>query len=606
MASSRRSASSLYRRLLGQARPYWLHIAGVLLLGLLATPVALLTPLPLKIVVDSVLGSHPLPRFLDFLAPAEPSATSLLALAIVLVIAIALLGRLVELGSLLLRTYTGEMLVLNFRSMLFRHVQRLSLSYHDRRGSADSTYRIQYNAPSIQWLIVDGGVRFVNAAIMLLGIVYVTARIDRDLALVALAISPALFLLSRLFVSRLRDQWREVYRLQSSAISVVQEVLGAVRVVTAFGQQEREQQRFERHSSAGFAAQMRATFAEGSFNVLVGLALAAGTAGALLIGARHVQAGELTLGELLVVMTYLTQLYGPLETLSSMVASLQRSFSAAERAYDLLDEAPDVPERPHARALSRATGSVAFREVSFSYDGASPALRDVSFEVRAGTRLGIAGRTGAGKTTLVSLLLRFHDPASGQLLLDGVDLRDYRLADLRNQFSIVLQEPVLLSTSISENIGYALPGAEHEQIVEAARAANAHEFICGLPEGYASEVGERGARLSGGERQRIALARAFLRDSPILVLDEPTSSVDLETEAAIMEAMGRLMRGRTTFMIAHRLETLEACDELIVLRDGRLLEHTADVHAALRRGVELDGDAASTGPDAGRRQLRRS
>jgi ATP-binding cassette subfamily B protein len=264
-------------------------------------------------------------------------------------------------------------------------------------------------------------------------------------------------------------------------------------------------------------------------------------------------------------------LYAPLNQLSKSKATLQGWLVSAERTFSLLDEKPDVIERPQARALARASGAVAFNDVSFAYRENHPVLRNVSLEVDPGTRVGISGRTGAGKTTLMSLLTRFYDPTAGKVLLDGVDLRDYRIADLRNQFAIVLQEPVLFSTSIAENIAYARPGAREEEILEASQAANAHEFILGLPRGYESRVGERGMSLSGGERQRIALARAFLKDASILILDEPTSSVDTGTEAAIMEAMERLMCGRTTFMIAHRLSTLANCDVRLEIEDGCLV-----------------------------------
>jgi ATP-binding cassette subfamily B protein len=402
---------------------------------------------------------------------------------------------------------------------------------------------------------------------------------------VALAISPILFGLARTFAARLRDQWHQVYQLHSSAMSIVQEVLAALRVVIAFGQEEHEQRRFVQRYHKGLSAQMHVTRAEGCFSLLVGLTIALGTAAVLLIGARHVQSGALTLGELLIVMTYLTQLYGPLETLSSMVAHLQRSFSAAERAFALLDEAPDVPDRPDARPIARAAGAVAFRNVSFAYDKVTLVLRGISFEIAPGTRLGIAGKTGVGKTTLVSLLLRFHDPSSGQILLDNTDLRDYKLSNLRSQFAIVLQEPVLFSASIAENIAYARPGASRTEIIEAAQAANAHDFITQLPDGYDTQVGERGMRLAGGERQRTAIARAFLKNAPLLILDEPTSAVDTQTEAGIMEAMWRLMHGRTTFMIAHRLSTLESCDQLLVLQDGQVAAVTSDVATAIREGL---------------------
>jgi len=254
------------------------------------------------------------------------------------------------------------------------------------------------------------------------------------------------------------------------------------------------------------------------------------------------------------------------------VADLQSGLASAERAFALFDESPEVEDLAHGRRLGRCRGAVEFRNVSFAYDESHPVLRDVSFAIEPGTRLGIAGPTGAGKTTLVSLITRFYDPVAGHVLLDGVDLREYRLADLRRQFAIVLQEPVLFSTTIGENIAYSNPDAEPSAIVTAAQAANAHDFITALPEGYATPVGDRGMLLSGGERQRIALARAFLKDAPLLILDEPTSSVDVTTEAAIMDAMERLMQGRTTFMIAHRLSTLDICDARLELEGGRIVD----------------------------------
>ena len=276
-------------------------------------------------------------------------------------------------------------------------------------------------------------------------------------------------------------------------------------------------------------------------------------------------------------MAYLTQLYTPLTTMSRRVASVQAHLASLDRAFVLLDQAPDVPERPNAIALVRTPGTVTFRNVSFAYSPERSILKNVSFDLPAGMRLGISGTTGAGKTTLVNLLTRFYDPTEGQILLDGVDLRDYRLADLRAQFAIVLQEPVLFSTTLRENIAYGRPGASETDIVAAARAANVHDFVSLLPQGYDTMVGERGMRLSGGERQRISLARAFLKDAPILILDEPTSSVDTVTEALIMDAMERLMQGRTTLMIAHRLSTLDHCDARLSLEGGRI---TAMVGAA--------------------------
>ena len=566
---------ALYRRLLLQARPYWVHVVGLLFLALLSTPLALLSPIPLQIAIDHVLGGRPVSGFLDAVLPANVrSAGGLLLFAIGLLVAIAVFTQVQDLIRWWLRTYTGERMALDFRARLFRHVQRLSLAYHDTKGTADSAYRIQHDAPAIQYIVIDGVIPLMTAAVTLISMIAVMARLDRSLALVALAVSPVLFLLTRVYSRRLRGHWRQMKDQESSALSVVQEVLSAVRVVKAFGKEAHEQERFVRHSQDGIRTRLRLALFQGGFDVLVGSTTAVGTAAVLWLGVSHVRAGVLTLGQLLVVMAYLGQLYGPLRTISNKATDIQSSMTSAERAFALLDEVPDVMERPHAKPLARAQGAVVFQGVSFGYDPRHLVLQDISFSVRPGARVGIAGTTGSGKTTLAGLLTRFYDPSAGAIVLDGVDVREYKLADLRNQFAIVFQEPVLFSTTIAENIAYARPGASQRDIVEAAKAANAHEFITRLPKGYDTQVGERGMRLSGGERQRISLARAFLKNAPMLILDEPTSAVDVKTEAAIMQAMERLMRGRTTFMIAHRLSTLEHCDVRLEIASGRLVPST--------------------------------
>ena len=573
----------LYRRLLQETRPYGFHLAGLFGLGLLASPVALLTPVPLKIAVDSVLGGHPLPVFLQPFFPesAAQSPTAILLFAIGLLVAVAALGQLQGLASTLLQAYIGERLVLDFRARLVNQVQRLSVSYHDSRGTADSLYRIQHDVPAIQNL-VDGVIPSVSAAITLAMMITVTVLLDWQLALVALAISPPLFFLSGVYRPRMRSQWRHAKKLESSALAAVQETLGALRLVKAFRQEERETDRFLRRSREGMAARLGLALLQGRYGLYVGLTMALGTAAVLLIGVRHVRTGALTLGQLLLVMGYLAQLYQPLKTISRKAASLQSYLASAERAFALLDERPDVPERLHARPLVRAAGAVEFQHVSFAYNSDRRVLHDVSFAVPAGARVAIVGTTGAGKTTLVGLLTRFYDPTAGAILLDGMDLRDYRLADLRDQFAIVLQEPVLFSTSIGENIAYGRPGASDLDIVRAAKAAGAHDFIASLPHGYATPVGERGIQLSGGERQRVALARAFLKDAPLLILDEPTSSVDVKTEAVILEAMDHLMQGRTAFLITHRLSALATCDARLQLEQGRLVETAATLACQVR------------------------
>jgi ATP-binding cassette subfamily B protein len=566
----RYSDLELLERLLKQARPYHLHIAALAVLSLVAAPLALLTPLPLKIAVDSILDSKPPPGLLEPLFGVLGGREGALLITAILVVLIALLNQAQAFCYALLSAYTGERLVLDFRSALFHHAQQLSLSYHDSHGASRSSYHIQYDAPSVQYIAIDGIIPFLGSSVTLIGILSVTLRLDWQLALIALGISPLLFLVSRAHRRRLRSQSARVKDLESSSLSLVQEVIGALRVVRAFNQEQREQTRFEGHSRDGMRARIRLAMTTGSFEIFSNLVAASGTGAVLFTGMYHVLSGQLSLGNLLLVMGYLVQLYTPLQTLSRKAASLQSHFASAERAFALLDQQPDVRERQRARPLVRAAGAVSFRHVTFGYEDDRVVLRDVSFDIDPGARVGISGATGAGKTTLISLLTRFFDPTDGAILLDGVDLRDYRLADLRRQFAIVLQDPVLFSTTIAENITYARPNATEQELIRAAKAANIHAFICDLPDGYATRVGERGMRLSGGERQRISLARAFLRDAPILIMDEPTSSVDVRTERSIMDAMEELMRGRTSLIIAHRQNTLRDCNVRLEIERGRI------------------------------------
>jgi ATP-binding cassette subfamily B protein len=532
----------LLGRVFREARPFWPQILGLFLVSVLATPLALLGPVPLKIAVDSVLGSDPLPFFLSWLPQSlQGSTPSLLVLAAVFQVAVVLLMELQALAASVLETSTSENLTLSFRGRLLGHLQRLSFSFHDARGTADSIYRIQH-----------------------------MLRLDTQLALIALAISPLLYLSVSTFRRRVRPGYRRVKRLESHALAIVQEVLTSFRVVKAFGREREESQRFLDHSRRSMQIRIRLAFAEQAFQLIVRLITAMGTATVLFVGVRKVQSGVLSLGELLMVIAYVGQLYTPLRSISKQTTSLEKHLASAQRAFGLLEEVPEVVERPGAHALGRAKGAIRFRDVCFGYEEHELILRDVSFEVPVGTRLGIVGPTGAGKTTLVSLISRLYDPTAGQILLDDTDLRDYKLDDLRNQFAIMLQDPVLFSTSIAENIAYARPGAAMHEIVAASRAAGAHGFISAFEDGYETIVGERGMRLSGGERQRISLARAFLKDAPLLILDEPTSSVDVETESMIMEAFEQLMKDRTTLMIAHRTSTLERCDLILQVENQRV------------------------------------
>ena len=576
MRERRYSDWAAYRRVMLDARPYWGHIAGVFALTLLATPISLLAPLPLKIAVDGVISHAGLPGFLEWMLPASlrGSTAGLLIFAVALLVAIEAASQVRGVLTNLLKTYTVERIALRFRSALFAHAQRLSLCHHDRMGSSDATYRIMHDSSAVPSIAIDGILPLVSSAFTFIAMVVVIGVIDQTLALIAIVIAPLLVGLTIAYRNGLRERHHNVKAIESSAMSVLQEVLAAIRVVKVFGAEAREAKRFERRAQTGLRAKLGVTVIDGSFSIIIGLTTALGAAGVLYFGVLSVQAGQITLGSLLVVMAYLTQLYAPLQAFSRQIAGLQGHLASVERAFSLLDETPDVPERPSALPLARVRGEIAFDGVSFAYDADRPILRNVRFAVSAGARVGIAGKTGAGKSTILGLLTRFFDPTAGAIRLDGVDLRDCRVADLRSQFAVVLQDPVLFSTTIGENIAYGRPAASTEEIRQAARAAGVADFIESLPRGYDTPVGERGMSLSGGERQRISLARAFLKDAPILILDEPTSAVDGRTEALIMEAMERLMVGRTTFIVAHRLSTLDSCEVRLTVEGGAV--HVAD------------------------------
>lgn len=582
------SAWTIYRRLMIEARPQWPMIGALFLLYLSAIPLKLLTPLPTKIGIDSVIEGKPLPGPIETLTPAALTGGTggLLALAAGLLLVITLLQYVHAMGVWLLHTWVGQRLLVAFRAKLFRHMQRLSLRYHADKGSGDAVYRVLQDAPSIQWIAIDGLIPFLTDLCMIAAMIAVIAALDYSIALVAVAVAPVLFVLARRSSRRLRDEWDQAKRVESHAINVVHETVGALQVVKAFGREDTQLDRFVDAAVEGSRKQMRVAWLKGSFDVAVGATIGLGSAATLYLGVRHVLDGTLSLGNLLVIITYLTQLFGPMERISKKVADLQSSVAGAQRAFELLDEAPDVPEKKHAASMPRAAGRVELRRVRFEYKPGVPVLDGVDLVIEPGERVGIVGRTGAGKSTFVGLLMRFYDATDGSVLVDGQDVRDVKVADLRNQFAIVLQEPVLFSTTVHQNIAYARPDADPEQVIAAAKAAHAHDFISEMPDGYDTQVGERGVLLSGGERQRIALARAFLKDAPILILDEPTSAVDNQTESLIMDALDRLMEGRTTLMIAHRTRTLTRCGRVLKVENGRIVdtELTPDILTSVSPG----------------------
>jgi ATP-binding cassette subfamily B protein len=562
--------------------PFRVQLACLAFVVLSSIPLNLITPLPLTLAVDSVIGVRPLPEVLQAWLPshARSSAEGLLFFVCVAYIGIALCVHLQSLTLWLLSSYTGERLIYAFRHRLFEHMQRICASYHEAHGPTDSVYRIQHDAACVKQIPIDAFLPFLKACCLLTGLATLMLTIDVAFATVGILILPILFWLTHRCGRRLRAQWSDVKTIETATVACAQEVLGASRLVKAFGREEHEQRRFLRHAM-NWVRQHNTLASIGSgFDFMFGMTVTIGTAIALFIGVSHVKAGRLSLGDLLLLMAYMAQLAGPLDTVAKKLTELQSHLVGFRRALAILDTPPLVTDRADSSRLVNAKGHVAFRGVSFAYPSSPAVLRDVSFHIPAGTRVGIVGPSGAGKSTIVNLLTRFHDPSAGIVLLDGRDLRDYRLSDLRNQFAIVPQDPQLFSTTIAENIRYGNLQATDGEVQAAARAAHAEEFICALPDKYDTPVGDRGSRLSGGQRQRIALARAFLRDAPIVIFDEPTSALDADTEADLVDVMEQLTAGRTTIMIAHRLHTLRHCDLQLMLRQGRIVvqapEWTAD------------------------------
>ncbi|MDQ3683658.1 MAG: ABC transporter ATP-binding protein/permease [Bacteroidota bacterium] len=572
------SSFYLFKRVVRQARPFWLHVIGIFLLHLIATPIALMKPMALKILIDSAFGPLPLPSFITFFFSNnyEFSFNNIVIISATLVIIIALINNFYGLVVWLFSSYTGEKMVLNLRTHLFNHTQRLSLAYHDRKGASDSLYRIQYDATAIRTFLINNFSSLVSASVTLIAMSIVMFYINWHFALVALCVMPPLAILMRIATKRLRKGWKQVKENESKAMSVANEVLNSLRIVKAFGQEEGEGERFTNQAQEAVKGQVKMAWTGAIFDFFVGLIFAIGTALFIYFGATFVRSGQMTLGELTLVLAYLTQIYGPLEKISKNVNDIQSSLTSLGRIFSVLDNEKEVKEIEHPIHLSKIKGSVIFDHVSFFYEKERTTLLDISFEIKPGDRVGIMGSTGAGKSTLINLLCRFYDPTSGKIIVDGKDIKEYKLSDYRNQFGIVLQDPILFSNSIGENIAYGRPKATQKEIIDAAIAANAHNFIIKSKDGYDTMVGQRGMQLSGGERQRISLARAFIKNAPVLILDEPTSSLDIKTEALIMEAMERLMEGRTTFMITHRLDTLNTCNLILHLENGKLMEVIRD------------------------------
>lgn len=569
------------QRTLEDLRPYLWPLIVLLLVSLLAVPITLIVPLPIKILVDSVLGSQSLPGYLTILVGSQVSKGFAIWLAVSMLLGTAVLTYLLSLVNIWYSNKVGNRMTLDVRARLFRQMQRLSIAYHDTMGAADSAYRTLNDAPMLRSFGIDSIIPLTTSILTLAAMILVMVYLDWQLALIALLVSPLMFVLTFVFRPRIRAGWRRFRASESAAMAVAQESLGASRLVKSYGQEERKNEQLVSHYSDSLSAQLKVQVDVAIYSLLVGVVTAADLAAVLYIGIGHVQAGILSLGSLLIVNYYVTQLYGPLRNVGQSILEIQMSLTGIERYHAVLDEKPDVPESANALPLARAKGKIAFQKVSFEYTKDHGVLHDVSFELPSGSRLGVVGPTGSGKTTLSTLLLRLFDPTEGVITLDDIDLRDYKLADLRNQFAVVHQETVLFSTTVTENIRFSRPNATIEEVIGAAKAAKAHDFITSLPNGYDTLVGERGMKLSGGERQRISLARAFLKNAPILVLDEPTNSLDVHTEAAILDTIQELMKGRTTLMIAHRASTLRDCNMILVLDNGRVSQVTTEVESVI-------------------------
>jgi ABC-type multidrug transport system fused ATPase/permease subunit len=563
----------------------------VVSLSMAQTAMGLLDPWPMKVIIDSGFGGRPLPgwliRVFPVLRPGNGRAIVVFAVVGGMVLWLVGYSLSILVGHVKDRVNSG--IVLDFKCDLFNHLQHLSLSYHDQTTVGDSVYRLNSDTGFISTLIWGNFRHLATALVTLIGIVCIVVRIDWQLALLALATAPLMAVSLKVYNGFFKPKSLHVKTLESSAHSVVHEVLSCLKIVKAFGQERREQLRFEDRSRAALRARQRLTLEEGVYTMGISFITHLDKTLILLIGGFHVLSGRLTLGELTVILTYVSQIHGPLGTISETLTDMLMSQVSAERVLEIMDIEPEIKDRPGAEALRRVEGEFTFEGVSFAYPSAKrplhEVLHDINFSVRPGEVIAIVGPTGAGKTTLANLIARFYDPLAGRVLLDGHDLRDLTVKTLRDNMALVIQEPILFSGPIRENIMYGRPDASMDEVVAAAKAANAHDFISALPDGYETPVGDRGTRLSGGERQRIAIARAFIKDAPVLILDEPTSSIDSRTELVIVDALDRLMVGRTTFIIAHRLSTIRRADDILVVDHGRIVERGTHAELLRRSGL---------------------
>jgi ATP-binding cassette subfamily B protein len=562
---------SYCRKVFRYLRPYWLFAVGSALATLLMAGVGLLSPWPMKILVDSVLGNEPLPSMVRFVSPLMSDKFLLLVLTVAAGLAVALGVNLLGVATSYLNTKLDLAMTLDFRSELFQQAQRLSMAYHDRCRSGMIIYIINSmaNAPTG---IVMAVLPLAQNVLTLVGMFWISFRLNSNLALLSLFVVPFLYYSVGYYSTHIRERLMTVKGMEGETLSIIHEAVSMLRVIVAFGREGYEYERFREQGRRAIGARIKVTVRQATFSLAVNTTTAIGTAVVLGYGTYLALERRLTVGELLIVVAYIGSVYKPLEAISGTMGALQDHIVNLQIAFDLLEKEPDIRDMPGAIAVSGANGHVRFEGVGFDYPGRVGTLKDISVEAVSGQAIAIVGPTGAGKSTLVSLLPRFYEPAEGRILIDGVDIRTITLKSLRQQISIVLQEPLLFSSTVADNIRYGRLDATMDQIVDAATQANAHDFIMRLPQQYETPLGERGAQLSGGERQRIAVARAFLKNAPILILDEPTSSIDSRTEAVILDALERLVVGRTTFLVAHRLSTLRNVSRIVVLNQGRIAE----------------------------------
>jgi ATP-binding cassette, subfamily B, bacterial len=583
---------SIYRRVLKYYRGFLPRSLLALSFSFAAIGLNLLKPWPFKIIVDQILPGRlkvfqfGFPPFLgrQIQTPVLNTIEAIALLCFAMVI-IQLLWSLFSLASNYMFVKIGLQALLRLRTELYAHLQRLSLKFHDTRRSADSSFRVAYDSQAIQTIYNKGFTNIVASGVTLIGTFAVMLRLDWQLTLLSLAIVPLLIGTIYIFAKRIRTQSTTIQEQESALLTQTQEGLSSIRMVHAFGREEFEVSQFRQQAHGSLQANLRLTMTNVKSGLAISTLIVIGTAAMYYVGSLHVLAGTLTLGALLVFIAYLVMLYQPLESLTYTAWAMEGATAGARRCFEILERRDDVVDSDNAITIEKTNGAIAFRNASFGYDSGREILSSVNLEIAPNQILGLVGGTGAGKSTLLSLVPRFYDPSAGHVTLDGRDIRDVTKKSLRQQIAIVLQDTLLFSTTVRENIAYGRPDATDDEIREAARRAQADTFISQLPDGYENQVGERGGHLSVGQRQRIGIARAFLKDAPILLLDEPTSALDPTTESAIMETIKELMRGRTTIIITHRIATIHNVDQIVVLENGRVVEQGRGPELVARGGV---------------------